>query len=259
MMDNLHLVTGFLGREHITATDQGAFNAALIGTGQFVLEKGKVFEAQVINNNLVRVFDGELMMQGRFVRLAPNEYADLAIENGEKGLKRNDLIVVRYTKDTLSGVESVNLVVIKGEAVEGEPVDPAFTEGDITNGEALLHEFPLWRIPIDGLNVGEPVALYGLPFIDSMQTLHTIREDINAQIAEQNAQYEAAFEEQNSKFQKAVLTVMMRGERQPCHLRRPCRLEMLHTVKSQNCVLHDITLFKGDKSHPSLPAFYTFL
>lgn len=203
-MDNLHLVTGFLGREHITAADQGAFNAALIGTGQFVLEKGKVFEAQVISNNLIRVLDGELMMQGRFVRLAPNDYADLAIENGEKGLKRNDLIVVRYTKDTLSGIESVNLVVIKGEAVEGEPVDPAFTESDITNGEALLHEFPLWRIPIDGLNVGEPVALYGLPFIDSMQTLHTIREDINAQIAEQNAQYEAAFEEQNSKFQKAV-------------------------------------------------------
>lgn len=203
-MDNLHLVTGFLGREHITAADQGAFNAALIGTGQFVLEKGKVFEAQVISNNLIRVLDGELMMQGRFVRLAPNEYAELAIENGEKDLKRNDLIAVRYTKDTLSGIESVNLVVIKGEAVEGEPVDPAITEGDITNGEAILHEFPLWRIPIDGLNVGEPVALYGLPFIDSMQTLHTIREDMNAQIAEQNAQYEAAFEEQNSAFQKAV-------------------------------------------------------
>lgn len=183
-MDNLHLVTGFLGREHITAADQGAFNAALIGTGQFVLEKGKVFEAQVISNNLIRVLDGELMMQGRFVRLAPNEYAELAIENGEKDLKRNDLIAVRYTKDTLSGIESVNLVVIKGEAVEGEPVDPAFTEGDITNGEAILHEFPLWRIPIDGLNVGEPVALYGLPFIDSMQTLHTIREDLTGQMAE---------------------------------------------------------------------------
>lgn len=190
-MDNLHLVTGFLGREHITAADQGAFNAALIGTGQFVLDKGKVFEAQVISNNLIRVFDGELMMQGRFVRLAPNDYADLAIENGEKGMKRNDLIAVRYAKDTLSGIESVNLVVIKGEAVADNPVDPAITEGDITNGAAVQHEFPLWRIPLDGLNVGEPVSLFGEPFMDSMRTLpgirksvETIHSEVDAQLAE---------------------------------------------------------------------------
>ena len=179
-MDNLHLVTGFLGREHITAADQGAFNAALIGTGQFVLDKGKVFETQVISNNLVRVLDGELMTQGRFVRLAPNEYADLAIENGEKGLKRNDLIAVRYTKDVLSGIESVNLVVIKGEAVEGEPVDPAITEGDITNGESILHEFPLWRIPIDGLNVGEPVCLFTV----AEGTVMTLRNEVGSLRAE---------------------------------------------------------------------------
>ena len=190
-MDNLHLVTGFLGREHITAADQGAFNTALIGTGQFVLEKGNVFEAQVISNNLIRVLDGELMMQGRFIRINPNEYVDLTIENGEQGLKRNDLIVVRYTKDTISGVESTNLVVIKGEAVANNPVDPAITEGDITNGKAVLHEFPLWRIPINGLNVGEPVSLFGEPFMDSMRTLpgirrsvETIHSEVDAQLAE---------------------------------------------------------------------------
>lgn len=204
MMDNLHLVTGFLGREHITAADQGAFNAALIGTGQFVLEKGKVFEAQVISNNLIRVLDGELMMQGRFVRLAPNDYADLAIENGEKGLKRNDLIAVRYAKDTLSGIESVNLVVIKGEAVADNPVDPAITEGDITKGAAVQHEFPLWRIPLDGLNVGEPVSLFGEPFMDSMRTLPGIRksvETIHSEVDEQLARYDEQMAEKIAKIE----------------------------------------------------------
>lgn len=203
-MANLHLVTGFLGREHITAVDQAAFNAALIGTGQFVLEKGKVFEAQVISNNQIRILDGELMMQGRFVRLDPGTYVDLSIENGVQGKKRNDLIVARYTKNAVTAIESVDLVVIKGAAVDSNPVDPSYTEGDINDGAAALHDFPLWRIPLDGLNVGEPEAMYGLPFVDSMQTLHTIREDMNRQMADQNSQYEEAFQEQNKAFQNAV-------------------------------------------------------
>lgn len=178
-MGNIHLVTGYAGKEHITAADQGAFNAALIGTGQFVLGKGNVFEAQVVSNNKIRILDGELMMQGRFVRLEPDTYVDLTIENGEQGKKRNDLIVARYTKDTLNGVESVNLVVIKGTAVDSNPADPAHTENDITNGSAALNDFPLWRIPINGLNVGSPVALFGEPFIDSMRTLHEVREKVN--------------------------------------------------------------------------------
>ena len=178
-MGNMHLVTGYAGKEHITATDQGAFNAALIGTGQFVLGKGNVFEAQIISNNQIRILDGELMMQGRFVRLEPDTYVDLTIENGEQGMKRNDLIVARYTKDTLNGVESVNLVVIKGTAVNSNPADPAHTENDITNGSAALNDFPLWRIPLDGLNVGKPVALFGEPFMDSMRTLPEIRETVN--------------------------------------------------------------------------------
>ena len=175
-MGNLHLITGYLGREHITATDQAAFNAALIGTGQFVLKKGKVFEALVVSNNQIRIHDGELMMQGRFVRLNPDTYVDLTIDNGTQGKKRNDIIVARYTKNNVTGVEEVNLVVIKGTLVDSNPVDPEITEGDITNGEAAQHDFPLWRIPLDGLNVGEPVALFGEPFMDSMHTLAEVRE-----------------------------------------------------------------------------------
>ncbi|WP_458397155.1 hypothetical protein [Anaerotignum sp.] len=177
-MGNMHLVTGYAGQEHITAVDQGAFNAALIGTGQFVLDKGNVFEAQVISNNQIRILDGELMMHGRFVRLDPDTYVDLAIENGAQGVKRNDLIVARYTKNMVNGVESVDLVVIKGTATSGNPSDPAYTTGDITNGASAQHDFPLWRIPLDGLNVGSPVALFGEPFMDSMRTLPEIRKKV---------------------------------------------------------------------------------
>lgn len=195
---NLHLVTGYAGAEHVRAVDQGAFNAALIGTGQFVLDKGNGLKAQVISNNTVRVLDGELMMQGRFVRLNPGTYVDLAIENGAQGMKRNDLVVARYTKNSVTGVEECNLVVIKGTATASNPSDPAHTEGDITNGNSIRHDFPLWRLPIDSLNVGTPVALFGEPFMDSMRTLPGIRADVNAihskvnkQLAEQDKEIDA--------------------------------------------------------------------
>lgn len=197
-MANLHLVTGFAGYEHIKATDQAAFNAALIGTGQFVLEKGGIFEAQVHTNNLVRVLDGELMMQGRFIRLDPDTYVDLEIENGEQGKLRNDIIVARYTKDISTGVEECNLVVIKGEAVASNPADPAHEEGDITNGVGTVHDFPLWRLPIDGINVGEPVALYGEIYSDSMLTLPGIRhsvETIHAEVDQKLEEHSALVDE----------------------------------------------------------------
>lgn len=178
-MANMHLITGYAGQEHITAVDQSAFNAALMGTGQFVLDKGEKFAAQVITNNQIRIKDGELMMQGRFVRLAPDTYVDLTIDSGAQGMKRNDLIVARYTKNTVTGVEAVNLDVIKGTAAASNPTDPAHTEGDITNGEDALNDFPLWRIPLDGLTVGAPVALFGEPFADSLRTLPEIRNTVN--------------------------------------------------------------------------------
>lgn len=211
-MGNMHLVTGYAGKEHITAVDQAAFNAALIGTGQFVLDKGKVFEAQVISNNQIRVFDGELMVQGRFVRLDSGTYVDLSIDNGAQGMKRNDLVVARYTKHNTTGVEDVDLVVIKGTAAASKPSDPAHTEGDITNGAAAQHDFPLWRIPIDGLNVGEPVALFE-PFSDSLRTLPGIRQqvldihaEVDAQLAKQDAEMDSKIAGIESYLKSETLT-----------------------------------------------------
>lgn len=197
-MANMHLVTGYAGQEHITALDQGAFNAALIGRDQFVLDVGNALAAQVISNNQIRILDGELMMQGRFVRLDPDTYVDLNIDNGVQGMKRNDLIAARYTKNASTGFEAVDLVVIKGTAAASDPADPAHTEGDMRDRTTALHDFPLWRIPLDGLNVGEPVALFGEPFMDSMRTLPEIRravESIHAEVDKQLEEQDAAIDE----------------------------------------------------------------
>lgn len=159
-MANTHLVTGYSGQVHVTSADQGVFNATLFGSGEFVFGKGNRLAASVISNNLIRVLDGDIYMQGRHIRINEGTYVDLAIENGTQGLMRNDLIVARYTRNAATAVEEVNLMVIKGTAVANSPVDPAYTSGNIIEDHAVLNDMPLYRVPIDGLAVGELVPLF---------------------------------------------------------------------------------------------------
>ena len=159
-MGNLHLVTGYAGQAHITAADHGSLNAAIIGNGMYVLNRGNLLAASAVTNNQIRILDGDIMLQGRHVRLPENTYVDLTIENGEQGMLRNDLIVARYTKNNTSGVEECSLVVIKGASSASNPVDPEYTTGDLLGNQDSQTDFPLYRVPLNELAVGEPVPLF---------------------------------------------------------------------------------------------------
>lgn len=177
-MGNVHLVTGFAGKPHVTAADHASLFEAAFRSGQFVMNSGNNFKAALISANQVRISDGEMIMQGRFVRINPAAYEDVAIENGAQGYFRNDLIVMRYTRDADTGIESIGLVSIKGQAVATDPADPQYQVGDINDGGSLINDFPLYRIPLDGLNVGDPVALFALqPSIYDLYTAYKAATD----------------------------------------------------------------------------------
>ncbi len=159
-MGNLHLVTGRAGTAHVTSADQGSFNAAVFGEGNYVLHRGSRLATTVISNNTIRIADGDIVMQGRHIRLNEGSYVDLTIENGQQGMVRHDLIVARYTKDGITGIEDCNLVVIKGNSATGTATDPEYTIGDIINDHVLIADAPLYSVPLDGLNVQTPVALF---------------------------------------------------------------------------------------------------
>ena len=156
-MSNLHLITGRAGEKHVSAADDGALNAAAFGSGKYVLNEGGKMAATVVSNNAVRIADGAVMFHGRYIRL--EGYEDITIESGTQGTYRNDLIVVRYTKDTTANTESAQLVVIKGAASGSTAVDPVYVNGNILEG-AVQADMPLYRIPLDNVNIGTPVALY---------------------------------------------------------------------------------------------------
>lgn len=159
-MGNMHLVTGYAGKSHVTASDHGAMNSAIFGTGEYVLGKGNKLSASVISNNQIRIYDGDLMMQGRHVRVEEGKYVDLTIENGTQDTYRNDLIVARYTKNTSTGVEGCELVVIKGTAVTSNPSDPSYTKGNLLENHDVQNDMLLYRVPLVGLNVQNLVCLF---------------------------------------------------------------------------------------------------
>lgn len=149
-MNKLHLVTGYMGEEHIHSADQGSFNASFFGGGEYVMEAGNQFEASIMDNNTVRILDGDALMKGRHLRIEPNTYADVTITTGTAGVNRNDLIVFQYSKDTSTDIESIEIVVIKGTEVEGTATDPAYTDGDILGG-ATFNQMPLYRVKVEGV------------------------------------------------------------------------------------------------------------
>lgn len=85
----------------------------------------------------------------------------VTITNGSQGMKRNDIIAAHYHRDSSSGIEKIELVVLKGAANAMTATDPTVPAGRILSGASDAY-MPLWRIPLDGITVGTPVRLFAL-------------------------------------------------------------------------------------------------
>ena len=169
----MEIVTGYTGEPHIRPEDDGARNAGIFGTGKYVLNVGRKFAAEIVSNNMVKIKDGDLINQGRHIRIPVGETEECTIENGTQARYRNDLIVSRYSKESGSeGKESAKIVVIKGTAsTSSTPPDPSYTSGDILNG-ALTDDFPLYRVKLNGLSITAVEPLFGDP-VKSLSELNT--------------------------------------------------------------------------------------
>lgn len=128
----VELITGFAGTPHIGSDDVGAFNAGLVGPGDYALTTGNQLKATMSNANTIAVQSGDAVLNGRHVHLTGTTTA--TVQSGTQGQKRNDIAVLRYSKNTTSGVETCQLVVIKGTPTTGTPADPAHNTGSILDG-----------------------------------------------------------------------------------------------------------------------------
>ena len=154
----VELVTGHANKAHATAEQAAGLNAGILGLDDYVLNVHDKLKITVVSANKVTIGTGELVMQGRHVSQGTPE--DLIVTNGSQGQKRNDLIVCRYAKGSQS-VESAKLVVVRGTPTTGTPADPAVNTTSPLDG-GTTYDMPLYRIPLDGITIGTPVALFNV-------------------------------------------------------------------------------------------------
>ena len=153
----MNLITGKAGAPHITSSDQGAMQAGLVGNGNYLLQgsdgKFPAVTMQSANKALIPVLN--LVIEGRYARVTAAE--TVTIESGVTGRHRNDLICVKYTRDS-NNIETIALAVLKGTATSGTAADPTVPSGSILNNSGTVW-IPIARIPISGITAGTPVML----------------------------------------------------------------------------------------------------
>lgn len=153
----MNLITGKAGAPHITSSDQGAMQAGLVGNGNYLLQgsdgKFPAVTMQSANKALIPVLN--LVIEGRYARVTAAE--TVTIESGVTGRNRNDLICVKYTRDS-NNIETIALAVLKGTATSGTAADPTVPSGSILNNSGTVW-IPIVRIPISGITAGTPVML----------------------------------------------------------------------------------------------------
>lgn len=159
MADN-YLITGYWGEPHVTAENDRGINAAMFGTGRFVLPVGEQFKAEYIGNNTIRMYDGKLIDNGAAAGIPAGEYVDLLIASASQGMKRNDLIVFQYSQDASTLIESGIFTVIQGTETSGTASDPVLTQEDLLSGEAVFDQMALWRVSVSSTTISSPVKVF---------------------------------------------------------------------------------------------------
>ena len=153
---------------HINAADDRAIWEAVIGMDG-VVNVGQKLKATLISNNLLRVYDGALVVGGAVGRIPFGEYEDITINNGTQNQLRNDLVVAQLEAN--GAIENMKLHYIQG--VPGDVAkDPDYTAGNVYEGETL-RQYPLYRVKLNGLNV-EAVE----PLFEVLPNLGKVKDEV---------------------------------------------------------------------------------
>ena len=176
----MQIIDGYGGRPHIEAFEVRDLNVSLHGPGDYVVDIGDKMACEVITNNKIQIKSGAVLMQGCRGINPVGSLVDMIIENGKTGDNRNDLIVIRYSKDPVSAEESMELAVVKGTAVTGgTAADPDVVTGSLRNGDTL-HEMRLYRVALQGLSIVKVTPLFQT--IRSTEQLGGLLDDVNTKV-----------------------------------------------------------------------------
>ena len=148
----MKIITGYKAEPHITAQQDRNVNMGIFGSGTYIVDMGSKMAATVVSANEITIADGLLVAEGCTAEIERGTSESLEIANGSQGMRRTDLIVVRYTKASGTGVEDMQLAVITGTPAASNPADPSYNTGSIAAGDTLV-DFPLYKISLNGISI----------------------------------------------------------------------------------------------------------
>lgn len=134
---------------YVYAEDFASIINGLLAGHSGILPTGEKLSAVKINDNLIRISDGDYSNQGYVIRIPGGETLDIPIESGYQGLNRIDLIISEFFR-TEQG-DSHEIKVIKGVAAT-VPIQPQLTQGDLNDGARLRQE-ALYRVKITNTTI----------------------------------------------------------------------------------------------------------
>ena len=148
----MNIITGYRDEPHVTSQQVRDANIAIYGNGVYILNVGDKLAATVISANEIEISDGLVVAEGCMAEVARGTTESITVDNGEQGMMRKDLIVLRYTKNSGTNVEDMEIDLIKGTPASANPATPAYTSGSIADGDTLV-EFPLFVVNLNGITV----------------------------------------------------------------------------------------------------------
>lgn len=151
-------MTGKTGTPHVTSQQFRQLVDGTVGQDSYILTSGENLEPELQTNNLLKIRSGMMSHHGNLSVVDIGTYDEVTIANGTQGMQRIDLVVNRYTRDESSGIESNTWVVIQGTPNASNPVAPAYTEGNLQEGD-LVDDCPVFEVHLNGINVTEVVKL----------------------------------------------------------------------------------------------------
>ncbi len=152
------------GYQGITAQEDADLYAGLAGSGRLMLNVGRKMECEIVDNNTVRIYDGELISKGRRIHIDAGTWDDFTIPTGSQGATKYFTLGYRLYSD---GGQQKCQAVLKTDTGS-----TTYTENDLRDGSSETY-ISVYRIKQEGLNLTDIEALY-----TSIEGLETILEQL---------------------------------------------------------------------------------
>lgn len=166
-------ITAYTGEAHVTSNQFRGIIESIVGDGTYIANLDEQLEPELSTNNTLKIRSGVLIHHGHVMRVPPGTYDTVTYINGSQGMKRIDLVVARYEKNSETKKEPTKWVVIQGTPAASNPVAPVYNDGNMQNGD-LLDDCPVFEMHFDGINVTEVKKL-----VEVTKNIDDLRKDVD--------------------------------------------------------------------------------